>query len=131
MPGRVWLSLRFLFCIAVISVVTFAFHQRCAAQGFPPISPSELKMTAEPLAPGAPAVILYREVNRDDRYLDSAHENSYYRIKIFTEEGRKWANVEIPFAKGIDNVKNIHARTIKPDGSVVEFDGNTFRQIYS
>ena len=83
-------------------------------------------MTAEPMAPGAPAVILYREVNRDDRNLNSAHETSYYRIKIFTEEGRKWANVAIPYAKGIDDVKNIHARTIRPDGSVVEFDGNTF-----
>jgi len=96
------------------------------AIGFQPVNPEELKMTSEPQAPGAPAIILYREVDRDDRDLGSARENSYYRIKIFTEEGRKWANVEIPFAKGVDNVKNIHARTIKPDGSVVEFDGKTF-----
>ena len=31
-----------------------------------PISPEELKMTGVPEAPGAPAVILYRQVDRDD-----------------------------------------------------------------
>lgn len=128
MPGRHPLSLRFLCCVAAFFAVTLMIHQCCIAQGFPQISPDELKMTGEPLAPGAPAIILYREVDRDDRYLNSARQNSYYRIKIFTEDGRKWANVEIPFAKGIDNVKNIRARTIKPDGSVVEFDGNVIEQ---
>lgn len=103
-----------------------ALCPRSAAQGFPPISPDELKMTSEPQAPGASAVILYREVDRDDRNLNAAHENSYYRIKILTEEGRKWANVEVPFVHGRDDVKNIRARTIKPDGSVVEFDGKTY-----
>ena len=33
---------------------------------FRPVSPEELKMTSEPAAPGAPAIILYREVYRDD-----------------------------------------------------------------
>jgi hypothetical protein len=31
-----------------------------ASLGFQPVSPDELKMTSEPLAPGAPAIILYR-----------------------------------------------------------------------
>lgn len=128
MPGRCRSSLRFLCCMVAFFVVTLMVHRRCVAQGFPQISPDELKMTGEPLAPGAHAIILYREVDRDDRYLNSARQNSYYRIKVFTEEGRKWADVEIPFAKGVDNVRNIRARTIKPDGSVVEFDGNILEQ---
>jgi len=93
-----------------------------AGEDFPPISAEELKMTSEPLAPGAPAIILYREVDRDDNGL-TFHEDNYKRIKIFTEEGRKYANIEIPFVKDVDEVVHLRARTIKPDGSVVNFDG--------
>ena len=46
-------------------------------------------MTSEPLAPGAPAIILYRQVDRDDNGRTS-HEDDYIRIKILTEEGRKY-----------------------------------------
>ena len=56
-------------------------------------------MKSDPLAPGAPAIILYRQVDRDDNGTTS-HENNFVRIKIFNEEGRKYANVEIPFVKG-------------------------------
>lgn len=95
------------------------------AVGFQPVSPEELKMTAEPKAPGAPAIILYRQVDRDDRG-QTAHEDVYFRIKIFTEEGRKYADIEIPFFKDQGKVVNIHARTIQPDGTIVTFNGKVF-----
>jgi hypothetical protein len=98
-----------------------------AGAGFQPVNPDELKMTSEPLAPGAPAIILYRQVDRsDDRY--TPHEDDYLRIKILKEEGRTQADVEIPFEKGFENIVNIHARTIKPDGKIVEFDGKVFEK---
>jgi hypothetical protein len=93
--------------------------------GFQPVSPDELKMTAEPKAPGAPAIILFREVDRDDRG-QTAHEDVYYRIKILTEEGRKYADIEIPFFKQEGTIVNLHARTIKPDGTIVDFSGKAF-----
>src|SRR4030081_4104109 len=89
-----------------------------AGVGFQPVSPEELKMTSEPQAPGAPAIILYRQVDRDDRGM-TAHEDDYFRIKILTEEGRKYADIEIPFFKEAGNIVIIHARTVKPDGSIV------------
>jgi hypothetical protein len=98
-----------------------------AGDGFQPISPEELKMTAEPLAPGAPAIILYRQVDRDDNGATS-HEDNYIRIKILTEEGRKQADVEIPFLKGNNDVVHLHARAIRPDGSVTDFDGKVFEK---
>ncbi len=98
------------------------------ADKFQPISPDELKMTSEPLAPGAAAIILFRQVDRDDSRSGSVHENNYYRIKIFTEEGRKHANVELPFVKGFTGVEHIEARTIKADGTIVEFDGKVFEK---
>jgi uncharacterized protein DUF3857 len=98
-----------------------------ASEGLPPISPEELKMTSEPLAPGAPAIILYRQVDRDDNGKTS-HEDNYIRIKILTEEGRKYGNVEIQFTRESEKVVAIRGRTVKPDGSEVPFDGKVFEK---
>src|SRR5215475_14012235 len=64
---------------------------------YQPVSQDELKMTSEPKAPGAPAIILFRQVDRDD--VGESKEDNYVRIKILTEEGRKYADIEIPFFK--------------------------------
>jgi len=98
-----------------------------AGIGFQPISPEELKMTSEPKAPGAPAVILFRQVDRDDNGRTS-HEDDYFRVKILTEEGRKYADIEIPFFKESSSVSGIRARTIRPDGSVINFDSQVFEK---
>jgi hypothetical protein len=99
-----------LFAMAAVAVIP------CRAQGFPPLSADHLKMTGDAKAPGAPAIILFREVDRDDASLGRVHEDSYYRVKILTEEGRKFGNIEIPFIKNVDEVTHIQARTIRPDG---------------
>ena len=113
--------LLFAMCSVLICVSAVA-----AGNGFQPVSPDELKMTSEPLAPGAPAIILYRQVDRDDTGL-TAHENDYVRIKVLTEEGRKYADVEIPYLKENGNeIVNIKARTINPDGSISNFNGKAF-----
>jgi len=83
-------------------------------------------MTSEPLAPGAPAIILYRQVDRDD---NAGYEDTFTRLKILKEEGRAWANVEIPYNKSAGkNITHISARTIRPDGSVSEFEGKPFEK---
>lgn len=111
--------------ILAVLVLCLTVPNPAGAVGFQPPSPDELKMTSEPKAPGAPAIILYREVDRDDRGL-TAHEDNYFRIKILTEEGRKYADIEIPYFKEEGNIGNIHARTIEPDGSVVNYSGKVF-----
>jgi hypothetical protein len=98
-----------------------------AGGGFQPVSPEESKMTSEPLAPGATAIILYRQVDRDDNG-HTSHQDNYFRIKILTEEGRKYADIEIPFFKASEDVVNVHARTIRPDGLIVNFDGKIFEK---
>src|ERR1700704_5460997 len=104
-----------------------AAQEAKAGTGFPPVSPDELKLTSEPQAPGAPAIILYRQVDRDDNG-HTSHEDSYIRIKILTEEGRKHADVEIPFLKGTQEVVHVRARTIRPDGSIADFGGQVFEK---
>ena len=113
--------------LTFIAVWIITFAAPAWSIGFQPVSPDELKMTSEPKAPGAPAIILFREVDRDDRGR-TAHEDVYFRIKILTEEGRKYADIEIPFFKQEGNVVNIHARTIEPDGAIVNFNGKAFNK---
>ncbi len=96
-----------------------------AGIGFQPVSPDELKMTSESQAPGAAAIILFRQVDRDDNG-HTSHEDDYFRIKILTEEGRKYADIEIPYFKTSGNIVGIKARTIHPDGSIAPFDGKVF-----
>ncbi len=88
-----------------------------------PVSQEELQLTREPAAPQAPAIILYRRVDRDDY---NSVQVDYLRIKILTEEGRRYANVEIPFFRGSETIGGIEARVIQPDGNVVPFDGQVY-----
>jgi len=110
---------------SLLALLTIVCPRRASASGFQPVSAEELKMTAEPNAPGAPAILLFRQVDRDDNGRTS-HEDNYFRHKILTEEGRKYADVEIPFYKEEGNIVNLRARTIRPDGSIVNFDGKAF-----
>ena len=105
---------------------TFFIPGTVSGDDWKPISPEELRMTSMPEAPGAPAVILYRQVDRDDGR--TPHEDNYVRIKVLTEEGRKYANVEIPFFKDSGNVHGVKARSVRPDGSVAAFDGRVTEQ---
>ena len=122
-------SLRRLLAIAsftfLIVLVIAALRSPVVSAGFQPVSPEELKMTREPLAPGAAAIVLFRQVDRDDTGR-TAHENDYFRVKILTEEGRKYADIEIPYFKDRGSVTAIRARTIRPDGSIADFDGKVF-----
>jgi hypothetical protein len=113
---------------ALILSVAVLCPLRANAVGFQPVSPDELKMTSEPKAPGASAIVLYRQVDRDDNGVTS-HEDNYFRIKILREEGRSHADIEIPFSKeGGENIVNIRARTIRPDGSIANFEGKVFEK---
>lgn len=122
MPPR--LSSLVLVSLLVVFITTLVPNAAWAV-GFQAVLPDELKMTSEPKAPGAPALILFREVDRDDRG-QTAHEDVYFRLKILTEEGRKYADIEIPFFKEEGKVVNLHARTIEPDGTIVNFSGKAF-----
>ena len=88
-----------------------------------PISAEELHMSSVPQAPAAPAIYLYRQVDRDDNGPD---ETVYERIKVLTNEGREFANIEIPYDKNGESIHAIRARTINPDGSIAVFDGTIF-----
>jgi hypothetical protein len=76
----------------------------------------ELRMTADPKAPGASAVYLYYEETTDG----PAHISGLYeRIKVLTEKGKELATVSIPYEPSVDKLKDIEGRTIHADGTVI------------
>ncbi len=80
-------------------------------------TPEELKMTADPKAPGAAAVYLYRE----EICNDEQQTYSYYeRIKVLTDKGKEMATISLPYVRDSQKVTDIKGRTIHADGSIVE-----------
>ena len=56
-------------------------------------------MTSQPQVPGAAAVYLYREETTDDQL----HMFSIYvRLKVLTEKGKEFGNVELSYANEKD-----------------------------
>jgi len=96
-----------------------------AGNNFAPVAASELTMTSSPEAPGASAILLYRQVDRNDQ-TNTPYEECYFRIKVLTEKGRERANVELPYVKGQSDVVSIKARVTHPDGKVIDFDGKIY-----
>jgi len=79
-------------------------------------TPDELKMTADPAAPGASAVYL----NIDEHADDNLHYKSVYiRIKVLTEKGKSMALVSIPYEKSDFKITGIHGRTVHADGTII------------
>jgi hypothetical protein len=91
-----------------------------------PVAPEELGMTSEAKAPGAPAIYLYRQIDRDDEVPMVTY---YNRIKVLNDAGRERANIVIEYNQLRDSVGQIEARTIRPDGTIVNFDGRIFDTI--
>ena len=108
--------LSLITAVILLGAVMYRVGPSWAADEWLPITQEELKMTSVPEAPGAPAIILYRQVDRDDSNFHTPHEYNYVREKIFTEEGRKYADAEITFVRDQASVVNIRARTIHRTG---------------
>lgn len=106
-----------------LALVCIAVSLRTQAAEFPPVSPEDLKMTSIPEQPGAPAVILDREETDSD--LRNEH-SVYERIKILSDAGREYANVEIPYSRRGFTVGGIGGQTVHPDGTIIPFEGKPF-----
>ena len=114
----------------LVAVATMFLWTRAAAPAakddWLPIPPEDLALKDNPKSPGAHAMILYRESSVD---AEQSSDDEYFRIKIFTQEGvKEVADVEISFEKGVDDIKDIRARTIHSDGTIVNFEGKPFEK---
>jgi hypothetical protein len=89
------------------------------------IDPNDLKLDDNPKMPGGPAMVLdyWHEINN----LHS-DETIRIRIKVFREQGTKYANVEIPYFAKSMQVEDIHARSVTPQGQSSDYNGEIFEK---
>jgi uncharacterized protein DUF3857/transglutaminase superfamily protein len=112
----------------VVSVASFA-----QKEDWLPVTPQDLQYKEVPGNKGASAVRLYHAQYIND---NTASCFFYERIKILNEKaiagGNSYADVEIPmFNVGdfVEQISDLKARTIKPDGTIVEFNGKVFEKV--
>ncbi|MBZ5529942.1 MAG: DUF3857 and transglutaminase domain-containing protein [Acidobacteriia bacterium] len=106
----------------LLAVALFNPRSLSALDDWPAIQQEELKMTANPAHP-TDAIILNHEETFDD---NRRHQIVYMRIKIFTEKGREWGDVEIPYLGTTFHLTDVKGRTIAPDGSITPYTGKVF-----
>lgn len=91
------------------------------AESFPPVTAEERAMTEVPGQPGAPAVVLFKKAEL--RIMDMVHDLSssldvHVRIKILTDEGREYGEIEVPHS-ALYRLQKLEGRTVLPDGTEV------------
>jgi hypothetical protein len=91
-----------------------------------PVSPEQLAEKTPTVDKDADAEALLWEVRIHDDWTGgrlTAVQDHYLRIKVFTERGKaSLAQIDIPFLSAAP-VSAVAARTIKPDGTIVEIKG--------
>jgi hypothetical protein len=112
------------------ALISLSTASALAQDKWTPPTPEELSMTSQPQVPGARAVYLFREETTDDRL----HMFTIYtRLKVLTEGGKEFSNVELSFARGHGgegyNVEGIQGRTIHPDGTIIPFTGKPYDKL--
>lgn len=94
-----------------------------AGDDWKPIDPADLASKTPVVDKDADAEALFWEVHVTDEFEGSVPRtvlSHYLRIKIFTDRGREsQSKIDIPYLKSW-SIKDIAARTIKSDGSIVD-----------
>src|SRR5215471_2717153 len=111
--------LRCCFLLVCCGVSAIASAQR---EDWLPITEQDQKIDQVPGNPGASAIQLYHANYIDE---NAQTEFEYHRIKVLNEQGKSAADVEIQTLPGV-SIRDLKARTIHPDGSIVEFTGRVF-----
>ncbi len=110
-------------CLALLCLLTVLPSAAIAGDEWRPVDPADLALKAPVVEKDADAEALFWEIKVADE-VDGGNPRTvlshYVRIKIFTERGREsQSKIDIPFLNNW-NIRDIAARTIKPDGSIVE-----------
>jgi Domain of Unknown Function with PDB structure (DUF3857) len=120
---------RRLLCFALFSALFLTFSPFARAQWTVPTL-EELSMTSQPEVPGAAAVYLFREETTEDKM----HMFSIYvRLKVLTERGKEYANVEVNYEHNSDGsstvIEDVQGRTIHSDGTIIPFTGKPYDKL--
>jgi hypothetical protein len=119
---------RLIFLFTVLYLLGSAAVPALAAgdKDWRPVDPGDLAMTEPKVEKDADAEALFWEVRVNDDPGGDLIFNHYIRIKVFTERGKEsQSKVDIPFGRIFGSnikIQDIAARTIKPDGQIVELN---------
>ena len=120
--------MRWKMCTPLIVFLALSFHApRAAAFDWDPVTDAEKTMKANPLDPGAGAVVVFKrgriEVLERSSLFWTTRTQSYVRIKIFNDAGRDAGSVAIQSFKSV-RVSKIEGRTILPSGEIIPLDSS-------
>ena len=109
-----------LFLLFLFACISTATRFSALAADWKPVDPAELALKAPAVEKEADAEALFWEVRVDDSQPYELSLKNYIRIKVFNERGRETqSKVDLPYL-GTNQIKDIAARVIKPDGTIVE-----------
>lgn len=114
-----------LLSLSIGFVVFFGSHpiKAITVNDWKPVDPAHLSLKSATVEKDADAEALFWEVRVADELEGGTPRTvltHYVRIKIFTERGREsQSKIDIPFLNNW-SVRDIAARTIKPDGTILE-----------
>ncbi len=113
-----------LFVVCLLLIVPELSGQ--VSDAWQPVPKDDLTLKDNPADPGSSAMILERQIYTDD---EKRIQTEWLRIKVFTEEGKTFADVEIPYLAKSSTIEDIRGRTVRPDGTVITFNGTVFDKI--
>lgn len=115
-----------LFTKILVPTLYFLSSLLCYGQkeDWLPITRQDMEMKQVPDSPGADAIQLYYADFINDQ---EQTEFFYRRIKILNEKGNRHADVEIVIPSDT-SVSALKARTIHPDGKIIEFTEKPFQK---
>lgn len=104
-------------CCAVLLAAVTSF---AGGDDWKPIDLADPALKSPLVEKDADAEAIFWEVYLDDSAKDGLAFSNYLRVKVFTEHGRELeSKIDLAYASSW-KIEGISARTIKPDGSVVE-----------
>lgn len=105
----------FLFCLGLISPAAVF-----AGDDWRPVDPADLALKVPLVEKDADAEAIFWEVRVDDSVREELSLRNYIRIKVFTDRGKESQSKIDLLYFGSNRIKDIAARVIKADGTIVE-----------
>ena len=120
--------MRSLRCLVLVVCFAVPFVASAQRDSWLPVTEQEKSIKDVPGNPGADAIQLFYGQDIDDNSENNNAEWDYIRLKVLTDKGRDRGDVHIVVPGGF-HVRDLKARTIHPDGSIVEFTGKPLEDV--
>ncbi len=118
---------RVLFPLIIFVALLFQVSRATAAVDWDPVTDAEKGMKANPIDPGAGAVVLFKrghiDVIEQSSLFWTTRIQTYVRIKVFNDAGRDAGNISVDHEKRF-RLSKIEGRTILPSGEIIPLDSS-------